>query len=74
MCLAIPEKIIRINKASATVRTGSIEHDIDIMFLPGSKVGDYVLVHAGFALQKIDEYEAKRTLSLVDEYRAKGKA
>jgi len=67
MCLALPEKIIKIKGDTAVVRTGTLEHDINISFLPGSKTGDYVLVHAGFAIQKIDEEEAKRTLKLVEE-------
>ena len=67
MCLAIPEKIIELKGETAVVRTGTLEHDINITFLPESKIGDYVLVHAGFAIQKIDETEAKKTLKLVDE-------
>lgn len=67
MCLAIPEKIIKITNDTAIVRSGSIEHNVNITFLPNSKIGEYVLVHAGFAIQKIDENEAKKTLKLIKE-------
>lgn len=67
MCLALPEKIVKITSDTAIVRSGSIEHEINITFLPNSKIGDYVLVHAGFAIQKIDCNEAKKTLKLVKE-------
>ncbi|MFC1559797.1 HypC/HybG/HupF family hydrogenase formation chaperone [Candidatus Margulisiibacteriota bacterium] len=67
MCLAIPEKIIKIENETAIVRSGSIEHEVNITFMPKSKIGDYILVHAGFAIQKIDEAEAKKTLKLIEE-------
>jgi hydrogenase expression/formation protein HypC len=67
MCLAIPMKIKKIEGESALVEAGRLTRTINIQMLPGLKVGDYCLVHAGFALQKIDSQKAKETLDLIDE-------
>ncbi len=65
MCLAIPGKIMSINKKTnvALVDFDSIKRDVNISLVEARK-GDYVIVHAGFAIQKIDQKEAKETLSL----------
>lgn len=69
MCLGIPSKIIRINDSMATIDVYGAQRDISIMLLENQvKVGDYVLVHAGFAIQKLDKKEAKETLKLFDQY------
>ena len=67
MCLAIPMKIYEIKGKDGIVSTGALEKKIDLSFLRDARVGDYVMVHAGFAIQKIDEVEAKKTLELWDE-------
>ena len=63
MCLAIPAKVMEISKGKAKVDFGGLSREIDIS-LVDTKVGDYVLVHAGFAIEIMDEQEAKETLEL----------
>lgn len=72
MCLAVPGKILSIADLDASMRTGSVSFgglvkEINLSFVPHAKVGDYVIVHAGFALNTIDEKEAERTFSYLDE-------
>ena len=69
MCLAIPMKVKKIKEEFAQVESGRLIRTINIQMLPGIKVGDYVLVHAGFAIQKVDAEKAKQTLRLVYEIR-----
>ena len=71
MCLAIPGKIIEINTDSP-VKMGKIDYagtvnDACLEYVPEAEVGQYVIVHAGFALNIVDEEEAKKTLALWDE-------
>ena len=71
MCLAIPGKVLKINDKSGIVM-GKIDYagtinDACLSYVPDVKIGDYVIVHAGFALNIIDEVEAKKTLELWDE-------
>ena len=70
MCLAIPLRLVEINNLAGVgkVETGDMSKDVSLMLLPkGVKIGDYVLVHAGFALQKLDEEAALETLNLLRE-------
>jgi len=67
MCLAVPGKIMEIQDMLATVEIGGVKRKISIMLLPESKVGEFVLVHAGFAIQAIDEEEVRKTLELFKE-------
>jgi len=67
MCLAIPMKIKCIKGDFAQVEAGSLLRTINIQMLPQAKAGDYVIVHAGFAIEKLDPERAKETLRLVDE-------
>ena len=69
MCLAIPMKIKKLKGEFAEVESGRLIRTINIQMLSGIKVGEYVLVHAGFAIQKVDAKKAKETLWLVDEIR-----
>ena len=59
MCLAFPAKIISIKDSLATVEKSGVKRDASLMLLPDAKVGDYVLIHAGFAMQVVDEEETK---------------
>lgn len=69
MCLAIPSKIISIDNLIATVDVYGARRDVSLILMPEeARVGDYVLVHAGFALQKIDEEAALESLRLLKEY------
>lgn len=67
MCLAVPAKIIAKEDMLATVEISGVTRKISLMLLPGARIGDYVLVHAGFAIQTIDEEEAGRTMELLKE-------
>ena len=67
MCLAIPVQIISINDTEADVKVGGITKKASLWLTPQAKVGDYVLLHAGYAISIIDEAEAEETLSIFRE-------
>jgi hydrogenase expression/formation protein HypC len=73
MCLAIPGKVIEIETTgSAGVKTGKVSFggivkNVCLEYVPETKVGEYVLVHVGFALSRVDEEEADRTYKLLEE-------
>lgn len=69
MCLAIPMKIKSIEGDFALVEADRLTRKINIQMLSEVKLGDYVLVHAGFAIQKVDQKKAKETLRLFYEIR-----
>lgn len=62
MCLAVPSKIIQINDMIAKVDVDGVIRETSIMLLDDAKIGDYVIVHAGFAISKVDEEAALQTL------------
>ncbi len=68
MCLAIPGKIVEINDNKAKIDYEGIKRYADISLIEGVTVGDWVLVHVGFAIQKVDEKTARETYRLLDEY------
>ncbi|MCL5024758.1 MAG: HypC/HybG/HupF family hydrogenase formation chaperone [Nitrospirae bacterium] len=68
MCLAIPSRIVGINALLATVDVYGARRDISLMLLPEEvEVGDFVIVHAGFAIQKIDREAGNEALKLIRE-------
>ena len=67
MCLAVPGRIVEITEGVATVDVCGTKKDASLMLLEGAELGDYVIVHAGFAIEKIDEEAAKETLKFVDD-------
>lgn len=71
MCLAVPGKIVEISDASgvlmAQVDFGGIRRETCLEYLPEAGVGDYVVVHVGFAISMVDEAEAARTLEYLKE-------
>lgn len=67
MCLAVPAKIIERSEFLGTVNISGVTREVSLMLLPDAVVGDYVLIHAGFAIQVIDEEEALHTLELFKE-------
>jgi hydrogenase expression/formation protein HypC len=67
MCLSIPAKIISVDGEIARADIGGTSIQIGLQLVDDIKVGDYVLVHTGFALQKIDQQEAEETLQLFKE-------
>jgi len=70
MCLAIPAKVIEIEGNMATIEVGGISRQASLMLVPETEIGDYVLIHAGFAIQRLDEEEALETLRLLAEIAA----
>ncbi len=64
MCLAVPGKVLEIKGERAVVDFGGVRREAIISMLDDVKVGDYVLIHVGFAIQKLDIEEAKETLKL----------
>ena len=67
MCLAVPAKIIDKKDQMAIVEVNSIQRQVSLMLLPEAGIGDFVLIHAGFAIQAIDEDEANLTNQLLRE-------
>jgi len=70
MCLAIPGRVVEIVDeagAIAKVEVGGVRRNINVALLDAVRVGDYVLIHVGFALSKVDEHEAVKTLRLLEE-------
>ena len=74
MCLAVPARIERIDGDSAVVNIGGVERETSLVLVAGATVGDYVLLHAGFAIQVVDAAEAAETLRLLEELFAAGDA
>ena len=62
MCLAIPAKVKSIDGVEAEVEVGGVSRKASIVLTPEAKVGDYVLLHIGFVMSKIDEAEAQASL------------
>ena len=67
MCLAIPARIIKLEEDRAVVDAMGNQFNARTTFLPNVKLGDLVLIHAGFAISMIDEDEAKKTWQLIEE-------
>ena len=72
MCLAIPGQVLSVSGDDPIMRVGRVDFggvvkEISLSFVPEAGVGDYVVVHVGCALAKIDAEEARRTLALLDE-------
>ncbi len=71
MCLAIPGRVLSIDTSvqptMGTVSFGGIEKRVCLEWIPEARIGDYVIVHVGFAISKMDEKEALETLKLFDE-------
>jgi hydrogenase expression/formation protein HypC len=68
VCLAVPGKIITKEGETGTVELGGVKRTVGLHLVPESKPGDWVLLHAGFALQVVDEEEARTTLELLEEF------
>ncbi|KYH38932.1 MAG: hydrogenase [Candidatus Hecatellales archaeon B24] len=68
MCLAIPAKVLEVSGSRARVDFGGgVTREVNVSLLEKVKVGDYVIVHAGFAIQILDSEEAEKTLKLWEE-------
>ncbi len=68
MCLAIPVKVVELlEDDQATVDVGGVRKEISLALVDGIVVGDYVILHVGYAIQKLDAEEAEKTLALFAE-------
>jgi hydrogenase expression/formation protein HypC len=68
MCLAIPARVVeRLEADDAIIDAGGIEKRVSLALVPEAAVGDYVIVHAGYAISQLDPEEALRTLALFAE-------
>jgi len=69
MCLAFPMKVLKIEGDRAIVSSGGVQRAIGVSFIKNVKRGDYVIVHAGFAIEKLDPVKAEETLKMLEELR-----
>jgi len=67
MCLAVPAKIKSIKNSTANVEISGVTYEASLMLTPEAKIGDYVIIHAGFAIQILDQQEAVATLKLFSD-------
>jgi hydrogenase expression/formation protein HypC len=68
MCLAVPAEVVEVHEFDvATIDIGGARKKVSLDLIDGVEVGDFVLVHAGFAIDKIDESEAAKTMELIRE-------
>lgn len=67
MCLGIPGKLENLLGTKGIVSYGGAKREVDLSLIEDPRIGEYVIVHAGFAIAKLDESEAKETLRLFDE-------
>lgn len=67
MCLAIPGKVIRVEKDMATIDVSGVRREVSVVLIDEVQIGDYVIIHAGYAIQKIDEAAAVESLRLLGE-------
>lgn len=70
MCLAVPGKVLNVTDdelRTSKVAFGGITKDVSLAYVPEAKVGDYVIVHVGFAISRLDEEEARRTFEYLEQ-------
>jgi hydrogenase expression/formation protein HypC len=67
MCLAIPSKIVKIENNMATIDVDGVRREASLLLIENPKIGDYVIVHAGFAINKLNEEDALESLKVIRE-------
>lgn len=67
MCIAIPMKVVEIEENSAIVEHSGVKRQVGLQLLDDVNLDDWVIIHAGFAISKLNEEEAQETLSLLKE-------
>ncbi len=72
MCLAVPGRIVSLGEGQGLARTGKVEFggirkEVSLAFVPEAVLGDYVLVHVGFAISRVDEVEARKVFDYLKE-------
>ncbi len=68
MCLAVPMKIVEIDGLDAVAELQGVRRRVRLDLVDDCKVGDYVLIHAGFVIEKLDEEQAKKSLETWEEF------
>jgi hydrogenase expression/formation protein HypC len=68
MCLAIPMQVIECSEFGGVAEVDGVRRQVSMIYVPEAEVGDWVLVHAGFAIGQVDAEEAAKTLELLREY------
>lgn len=67
MCLGVPARVISIEGSTAVAEMGGVKYPVSLILMEEVSVGDYLLIHAGFAIEKVNPEEAAETLRLVRE-------
>ena len=67
MCLAVPMKVLSRDGEMGKVEQDGVARDVSFAMVPEAEVGDYVLIHAGFAIERLDQQQAADTLALLNE-------
>ncbi|HEA64557.1 MAG TPA: HypC/HybG/HupF family hydrogenase formation chaperone [Candidatus Aminicenantes bacterium] len=67
MCMAVPLKLVEINNEIGTIESGGIQKKVNLSLVENPKHGDYVVVHAGFAISIMNQEEAEKTLDIIRE-------
>jgi len=70
MCLAVPTRVVRVSGEEGEAEIGGVTRRISLAFTPEAREGDYVLLHAGFAISVLDEQSARESLALMEELEA----
>jgi hydrogenase expression/formation protein HypC len=68
MCLAIPMRLVERREFDGSADLHGLRRNVALMLTPEARAGDFVLVHAGYAISVVDEEEAARTLALIEQY------
>lgn len=69
MCLAVPARIVSVDGIMGVIDLEGVRREVSLILCPDAEVGQYALVHAGFAISVIDEEEARLSLETFDEFR-----
>ncbi len=71
MCLGVPLRLVEINGDTGVIESGGVRRKVNLSLVEGARVGDYVIVHAGFAITLMNEKEALESLKILQEYMEK---
>jgi hydrogenase expression/formation protein HypC len=74
MCLGVPAKILSVRGDTAVIVLGGVQREISVVLLEEVSAEDWVIVHAGFAIERLSEEEAERTLAMFQEIRDENEA
>lgn len=70
MCLAVPARITEVDGVRGVVDLGGVTREVSLLLCPEAEVGEYALIHAGFAISVVNEEEARKALDVFAEYRS----